>query len=153
MTDNCKCVNHRGFTAHLNIRSLKPKINDLVILISEIRPSILTISESWFTPSIQDTVVALEGYDMHRSDHSPNSHACRVRGGGLITYLHKPCTADADRYADLNRNCSDTVSQILSVKMLNSKSMVILNIYRPPSGNLDLELSIIPDRCPPKDIT
>ena len=65
---------------HLNIQSLKPKINVIIGNLSEF--DILCFTESWLNPTVENTDIEIPGFDSpHRNDRADRL------GGGVIVYL------------------------------------------------------------------
>ncbi len=65
----------------LNARSIVNKINQLNIMVKDIDPHIIRITESWTTPDISDAELGMTGYLMFRKDRLGR------RGGGVILYI------------------------------------------------------------------
>ena len=70
------------FIAYMNINSLRNKIHDLRYLISDIKPEVLTISETKIDHTFPDAQFIIDGYAYIRKDRNKN-------GGGLITYIKR----------------------------------------------------------------
>ena len=71
----------KGFHCiHLNARSLCPKISELKIIASEIKPSIFGISESWLDDSVTDCEIEIPGFSVIRNDRNRD-------GGGVCIYV------------------------------------------------------------------
>jgi len=58
------------------------KLDVLAAMVSDLKPDILGITESWATDSILDCELQLAGYQMFRCDR-PSEH----RGGGVLLYV------------------------------------------------------------------
>ncbi len=72
----------KGLTlAHLNVRSLLPKLDDLKMVIQNSKLNFLMISESWLSDKITDAEVEIPHFLIHRQDRDPLGRA-RGRGGG-----------------------------------------------------------------------
>lgn len=128
---------HKGFNiSHLNIRSLKPKLSEIELTLNLYNLQVLTLSETWLTSHIEDTVLVIQNYNLSRLDRSHSS----LRGGGLAIYSRKDLPINADEYKHLNHNSSDLEDQIVSIKKDNNKKVLITNAYRPPVGNKSLFL-------------
>ena len=65
----------------LNARSIINKKNELNIMVDEIKPHIIGITESWANNDITDAEFGLEGYVMFRKDRIGR------RGGGMLLYI------------------------------------------------------------------
>lgn len=116
-----------------NIRSILPKIDSLELLIQESKPDLVNINETWLNSAIPDHSIPIEGYDIIRYDRKNNQ-----RGGGLASYIKQGNGAIYDniKFSDLNTSDADIELHIFSLKVRKMRKMLILNTYRPPSGNL-----------------
>ena len=65
---------------HINVRSLLPKIDMVKIWANTTNADVLVVSETWLRKSIPDNYVALEGYNIFRTDR-------RAKGGRVAIYL------------------------------------------------------------------
>ena len=71
----------------LNARSIVNKRNELNIMVEDIDPHIIGITESWATPDISDAELGMTGYVMFRKDRLGR------RGGGVILYIKESIQA------------------------------------------------------------
>ena len=71
----------------LNARSIINKKNELDIMVDEIKPHIIGITESWANNDIADAELGLEGYVMFRKDRMGR------RGGGVLLYIKETMPA------------------------------------------------------------
>ena len=71
----------------LNARSIANKRNELNIMVEDIDPHIIGITESWATPVISYVVLGMTGYVMFRKDRLGR------RGGGVILYIKESIQA------------------------------------------------------------
>ena len=71
----------------LNARSIVNKRNELNIMVEDIDPHIIGITESWATPDISDAELGMTGYVMFREDRLGR------RGGGVILYIKESIQA------------------------------------------------------------
>ena len=71
----------------LNARSIINEKNELNIMVDEIKPHIIGITESWANNDITDAELALEGYVMFRKDRIGR------RGGGVLLYIKETIPA------------------------------------------------------------
>ena len=76
----CVCLNARS-------RSIVNKKNDLNIMVEDIDPHIIGITESWANIDITDAELGLTGYVMFRKDRIGR------RGGGVILYVKESIQA------------------------------------------------------------
>ena len=65
----------------LNARSIVNKINELNIMVEDINPHIIGMTESWANKDISDAELILTGYVMFRR------YRIGRRGGGVILYI------------------------------------------------------------------
>lgn len=66
--------------AHLNIRSLLPKITEIRLLCSELKLSVLGCSETWLDGSILDSEIGIANYSLIRRDRNR-------KGGDVCVYV------------------------------------------------------------------
>ena len=71
----------------LNARSIINKTNELNIMVDDIKPHIIGITESWANNDITDAEFGLEGYVMFRKDRMER------RGGGVLLYINETIPA------------------------------------------------------------
>ena len=72
----------------LNARSIVNKKNELNIMVEDIDPHIIGITESWANTDITDAELGLTGYVMFRRDRIGR------RGGGVIFYVKESIQAN-----------------------------------------------------------
>ena len=111
--------------AHLNIRSLIPKMDilrDSLAVSSSTKPiTILTLSETWLNNDINDCQLIIQGYDLFRKDRV-------AHGGGVAAYV--PNHLKVHRRPDLETNDAD----ILCLELrLRSRRILLGVTYRPPN--------------------
>lgn len=130
MTDNI-----RGFTvSHINIRSLVNKIDEVSILAHEHKLDVLTISETWLHKSIDNSCIQMNEYSIFRQDRE-GPLIRKTKGGGLLTYVSKKYQVDSNLHGYLNCCNEDLEAQVLELRRDKYKRAIIVNLYRPPSGN------------------
>ena len=71
----------------LNARSLVNKKNELNLMVEDIDPHIIGITESWDNTDISDAELGLTGYVMFRRDRIVR------RGGGVMLYVKESIQA------------------------------------------------------------
>ena len=71
----------------LNARSIINKKNELNIMVYEIKPHIIGITESWENNDITDSELGLEGYVMSRKERMGR------RGGRVLLYINETIPA------------------------------------------------------------
>ena len=117
---------------HLNIRSLFSKLEVFRIEFQHSGFDIITLSETWLTRDINSSVLELPGYQLYRNDR-----CTQKRGGGLATYVHKDLNFTCSHDCTLNVSEIDCEVQRVELCSAQQKSIIIYNVYRQPSGNVE----------------
>ena len=88
LQDDSRCKGIQGNTSKseikcvcLNARSIINKNTELNIMVDDIKPHIIGITESWANKDITNAELGLEGYVMFRKDRIGR------RGGGVLLYI------------------------------------------------------------------
>lgn len=112
------------YVIHLNIRSLRPKIDLLKAWLTYNKPHVITLSETWLNSNISDNEINLDNYVLYRKDRGS-------RGGGLVTYVSSNLTAElvSPDENPLNFECL-----FVKISLHENKRLIIGNIYKPPSA-------------------
>ena len=130
----------KGFNIFFwNARSLLNKIEQFKLLPNKYSPQVFCINETWLKPQIPDSLITTNSYDVNRTDRKvSNVHGFTKRGGGLAMYIkHGTSYATMDEHPFTNSN-ADIECQTVKITRKCTKPMYILNVYRPPIGNLDI---------------
>ena len=128
---NFKC---RGIQfCNLNIRHLKPKIDDLRIILSpEKTINVFGICETFLTPAIDNISINIQGYKIERKNRY-ESVKFQVKTEGFLIYV-----ADHIEYERrLDLEPSEVESIWIEIKIKNSKPFLVCSVYRPPSANAE----------------
>ena len=108
---------------HLNIRSVHLKMDHIKILVHRTDPDVLILSESWLKKHIDDSVIALSGYNLFRIDRAK-------RGGGVVIYAKTVFSVSI-----LESITRPNYYEFLALKIqLGPSPVVIVGVYRPPSA-------------------
>ena len=112
-----------------NIRSVSANLGDLEILIADLKPSVIALTETWFKDENDVELYNLEGY------HKPfTSTRNNKRGGGVAIYV----TLDLE--AELQH--TDEENESISVKISDSKKKkkIIVSCFycEPPETEIDI---------------
>ena len=109
----------------LNARSIVNKRNELNIMVEDIDPHIIDITESWANTDITDAELGLTGYVMFRRDRMGR------RGGGVILYVKDSIQAyeiKLERKADYD--------EVVWCKIVSGNSKLTIGlVYRSPNIN------------------
>ena len=126
ISNHPKNISEKGYRCVcLNARSIVNKKNELNIMVEDIDPHIIGITESWANIDITDAELGLTGYVMFRKDRIGR------RGGGVILYVKESIQAyeiKLEREAD----CDEAVW--CKIASGNSKLTIGL-VYRSPNIN------------------
>lgn len=125
----------KGFKlAHYNVHSLWPKLDSIKLWIDDLDFDIITLSETWLSSSIPNSLLDIDNYDSFHQDRPPG-----CRGGGLLTLIRqsKNIIYDVAKHLDLCVSTRDAEIQVLEFKAGHQKKMILPNCYRPPSGKVE----------------
>lgn len=102
----------KGFSVfHLNVRSLKNKLDEIELILHRFKIDVCTCSESWLNDGVEDTCLSIPNYKLFRQDRrSPK------KGGGLIIYFSNEYDVDSSCYPHLSHSNNDIESQIIAIK-------------------------------------
>ena len=97
----------------LNARSILNKKNELDIMVDEIKPHIIGITESWANNDITDAELGLEGYVMFRKDRMGR------RGEGVLLYIKETIPAYEVQLPE-EADCNEAIMVKISYRTYNS---------------------------------
>ena len=98
----------------LNARSIINKKTELNIMVDDIKPHIIGITESWANNDIANAELGLEGYVMFRKDRIGR------RGGGVLLYIKDTIPAYEVQLQE-EADCNDAIIMVqLSYRTYNS---------------------------------
>ena len=121
------------------------KVNELQVLIDEIKPDIILITETWLNSSINNAAVSLRGFEIIPDLRQDREDTAAGIGGGLIVYVRDGVQAiPVQTNSNFRQHCSFTIST-------QGGKMTFYQIYRPPSTgreNMD-ELNDLVENSPP----
>lgn len=124
------------------MRSLLPKINILRIDLGNINSDVLALTETWLKPDIADSLIYLSSFRFVGSDRLiRNNQGDLKTGGGLIIYYKSDNACSV--LLDATMCTIDLEAICIALDKVNMRRLVILNIYRPPTGSVVNALSSI----------
>ena len=107
-----------------NCRGLKPKFDEISLLLSQQKPSIFCLQETFLKP---DDKISLKGFNIYNYIHSN----CQRPSGGSSIFVKSSCP---------QRNIQLTTElQATAVSVTLDKEITICSIYIPPSFSLKTE--------------
>ena len=110
--------------AHINARSLYPKLDEIREIVIKSNIDILCISETWLDNTILNSEISIPGYSIARNDRNRE-------GGGVLMYLR-----DGISYTIRHdiMSCSNTAVENIWVELQLLKNMpCLMCCYVPPS--------------------
>lgn len=108
--------------AHINIRSLLPKYNEIYDYLLNSSVDILAISETWLTSNISDDSLRIDGYWLLRYDREGH------RGGGVCFYIRSTLNAKVEITSDL-------IEQLWVSLKFSTVTLSVGVVYKPPNGD------------------
>ena len=125
-----KCCLH---IANLNICHIKPKLDDIKIMLSESKNvDILGLCETFLDSSVDDETLHIPNYRFERKDRtSTHNMVGKLKGGGIIIYLANHL--NFKRRADFET--SEVESIWIEINIKHNKPIFVCSIYRPLFSN------------------
>lgn len=113
--------------AHLNVRSLYHKIEEIRYLARKINVDILCISETWLNDKIKDGEINITGYTIKRGDRKHGR-----KGGGVCIYIR-----DTLSYKERHDLTANSQVEAVCVELVRSSAdnIIVSCVYRPPKPN------------------
>ena len=134
----------KGFkVAHLNIRSIVKKVDQIRLCLQGSNIDVFSISETWLRPHLNTHLVELQGFKTYRLDRGSNSK--KKRGGGLLTYVSDKHAVNCESLSELDRSNVDIEAQWLLIRRPHCRNVISCNVYRPPSGSLPKAIQYLDD--------
>ena len=114
--------------AHINLRSLPQKLDQLRCLLHDKPIDILSVNETFLTSDITDDDLCIPGYCIYRKDRGSR------HGGGVALYIN-----DNFNCIPLNSNDIPNADRVeclwLQITRNKRKPVVVGTMYRPPNSN------------------
>ena len=119
-----------------NIRSIYNKIDSVRYEIDKLQPDIININETWLNDNISDEEINISGYNLMRHDRGRDEHGIIKRGGGLCTYIKTGLICNNMPEFAISENNIEL--SIIKYKLPHTRDIYVLNVYRPPNGDIDI---------------
>ena len=128
---------------HVNTRSIYNKIAKIQTLYSDV--DILCCTETWLDNRVSDKLVELKDKTIFRIDRFSNVLDFRknVYGGGVCIYVAKPFSLFSQKIIQYSISCKDYEIVTVSIKKPNFRHMLIICVYKPPTGKIENCISFI----------
>ena len=139
---------HKGLTVgSMNVRSLLNVIDMIRPTFQNSNFHILGFSETWLNQNIDSSSLLLDNYILHRQDRNfMNTNQEVKKGGGICLYVDKNIKTKTLHLQNLNRSSAIIECQWLELCFEHQRNIIIGNLYRPLSGDVDLFLEYI-EQC------
>ena len=126
--------NRRGIhIANLNIRHLKPKVDQMKILLDQSNSiDIFGLCKTFLNESIDNSSIQINGYNIERKDGIQTSAKTLGKGGGIVVYIADH--VNYERRKDLES--SHTESVWVEIKSKHSKPFFLAHLSRRLTGEL-----------------
>ena len=135
--------------SHLNLQSIRNKIDVVRTHVYLLNFDVFSFSESWLDERLNNSLLNVNGYNLLRHDRtwSDSGNGTPKRGGGTGLYMKQEYNFSISSYEGYNYNCSYLEIFWLEIILPHSKNIVIGVLYRPPSGNVNQFCDKITDIC------
>ena len=137
--DDINNFKKKGFHfVHLNIRSIlcRKKFEMFKQQLYSENIHMFGISESWLKNDFPSDLLNIEGYNLCRLDRNWSENGNVKKGGGICVYIKKGVLFSENKYINLNLSSKNIEMQWISLNQCNMRELVIVNLYRPPQGNI-----------------
>ncbi len=122
--------------AHINIRSLFGKLEDISSILTRGNICIMGTSETWLNSSVPNSMINIPHYDLYRFDRNRNSG--KQTGGGVCIYTHTKYNIIA---RDELSTCTPDIETVwVQLALKDTRPTYIACVYRPTSGNVESTL-------------
>lgn len=124
--------NSRGVhIVNLNIRHLKPKLDEIKIMLQQSNNiDIFAACETFLDQTVDNETISINGYMLERKDRGESNQSIVQKGGGIVIYVNN--NLQYDRRNDIETH--DIESIWIEIKLKNSKPFLVCSVYRPPSS-------------------
>ncbi len=121
----------KGITiAHINIRSVYRKLEEIIRILSVGDIDVLCITETWLNRYVQDSMIAIDGYNICRADRTAASG--KTTGGGILVYYKS--SLDVQVVSDLTYCTPNYEVLWVNLQLKQTRPHYIGVVYRPPTG-------------------
>ena len=113
--------------AHLNVRSLTSKVDELHYILKKLRIDVLCVSETWLDSEIGEQSVQIPAFHFYRKDRKDKL------GGGVGIYVRDGL--DFKPAKKLNNDFD--VESYWGILKFKKNEFLVCSMYRPPSADTD----------------
>ena len=122
---------------HLNVRSILSKgtFENLKTQVMNSKAHVITLSETWLIEKCDTKMINIPGYNFIRFDRRWSENGKSIKkGGGLGMYIKNGLDFCESIFNKNNISNSDIEMHWVDIKVKNMKKIIIINVYRPPTG-------------------
>lgn len=105
------------------------KFEQIEVLLSDEKLDLLSLSETWLSPTVANNVVRINNYKIYRWDRQRNK-----KGGGICIYVNRKIKVDTQLNENLNVSDKDLELFVAQIKQPCTKPIILVTIYRPPKA-------------------
>ena len=118
--------------SHLNTRSIFNKMDEIRYYLKEINHDIFSVSETWLTRTIPDSMVSINNYNLIRNDrHWVNPISGEIKkGGGVAIYIKQGLTFSDENLRRFDQSTKDYESCWVKLLLNNQKNIIVGCVYR-----------------------
>ncbi|CAH1381494.1 unnamed protein product, partial [Tenebrio molitor] len=109
--------------------------SDLVAYVNDLKPTFLSLTETWLSDVVPDSLVSLDGYTIYRNDRN------HKKGGGVCIYVSNELLSD-NEVIPIVTNTPGIESLFLQVHN-QSWNFILGCVYRPPSSNINDDCTLL----------
>ena len=123
---------HKLTVYHINSNSLRSHIEYIKLFVSQHSLiHIIAVTETWLGPTVEDSLILLEGYSLLRNDR--NTH-----GGGVALYVHQSLTVSTLGISSHDWTGRPGLPEYIycEVKPKGADPIFVAVVYRPPHSPL-----------------
>ncbi|CAG5078932.1 Protein of unknown function, partial [Cotesia congregata] len=120
----------------LNVNSLLGHLGQLVELISNIKPFIIIMVETWLKPDIDNSIFEIDGYRIFRRDRNlVHAESGRfMQGGGVACFIHNSLKVKV-LHTSTAEDINSPEFMILDITMTTGSHLLLSCVYRRPNGH------------------
>ena len=118
----------------LNAQSLTNKMDEFKLVVTDLKPQIISITESWGDECITDGIFALDGYTMYRNDRQ------EIKGGGTILYISNQIDQRVCRPLNVHDFENSTWCWIVGK---GGKKILVGSVYRSPNSSPENDVKLL----------
>lgn len=109
--------------AHLNVRSILPKCQQLQVLMEGSTNAVFGMSETWLNGTIGNAEIDMPNMKLFRKDRNGRS------GGGVLVYVSENIKSFRRRDLEL-----DEIEAVWIELIIKGMKVLVCNVYRPPDA-------------------